>query len=100
MDNLSLEINALQEFCNIIYEEITSCISTGRNYKYVYFQVDEDEMQNFFKDNKKFILGVDKVYATSEIRYEDVRKANSVYGNIIQESLAKARERFAQIDIV
>ena len=45
-------------------------------------------------------MRVDKVYATSEIRYEDVRKANSVYGNIIQESLAKARERFAQIDIV
>lgn len=98
--NASLKISALQDFCYILYDEIIKCNISGNRYKYVYFKVDEDDVKEFCNNDKRFVLGNDKVYATKDIFYEDVRKVNAIYGDTIQQSLANARSKFSQLDII
>lgn len=96
--NSVLRFSELQEFCNIIYDEITNAATYGNQYKYVFFEVDEDDVKHFCSNDKNFIMGIDKVVALGDIKDADVEKINSVYGYTIRHSLENARNRFAQMN--
>lgn len=91
-----LETSALQEFCNIVYEKITGS-TNGRNNKYVYFQVDDVDMDEFCSCNERYVKGINKIYATEIIQSDELNKVNSIYDKDIQRSLAAAREVFSSM---
>lgn len=90
-----LEINALREFCNILYDKITGENESGISYKYVCFQADEADVEEFCDIDGRFIRGIDKVYCTRAVEEETVRRINSIYAPEIQIMLKNAREAFA-----
>lgn len=92
-----LEMRALRNFCNILYEKITGENRSGISYKYVQFQVANTDIENFFETDNHFIKGMDKVICVKEIKEETVKKLNSVYAPEIQEMLEDAREEFASL---
>ncbi len=92
-----LEISALRDFCNILYEKITGENRCGISYKYVQLQVASTDIENFFETDNHFIKGIGKVVCVEAVKEETVQKLNSVYAPEIQEMLKDAREAFAAL---
>ena len=92
-----LENNALRTFCNILYQKITSENESGICYKYVYFQMDEADVEEFCDIDDQFIQGIDRVYCTREVQEETVAKVNSIYTPEVRTMLKNARDTFSQL---
>ncbi len=90
-----LEISALRNFCNILYDKITGDDEIGNSYKYVQFQVDDSDIESFFEADDHYIKGIDKIVCVKQVKEETLKKLNSVYAPEIQEILEAAREEFA-----
>lgn len=92
-----LEIDALRRFCNILYDKITGDNESGISYKYVYFQVDKADVEEFCNIDDQFIRGIDKVFCTRKVEEYELEKINSVYEPEIRTMLKNAREVFARL---
>lgn len=92
-----LENNALRRFCNILYDKITGENASGIRYKYVCFQVDEADVEEFCDTDNRFVKGIDKVYCKKKVDEETLQKINSIYEPEIQIMLKDAREAFAEM---
>lgn len=90
-----LDFSALRSFCNILYDKITGGNGRGKGYKYVCFQVDEMDVEEFCDANIQFVRGIDKVFCMGKIEEEDLKIINSIYEPEIQTMLKDAREVFA-----
>lgn len=82
-----LEISALRNFCNILYDKITGENKSGISYKYVQFQVADTDIEEFFDTDDHFMKGIGKVVCVDEVKEETIKKLNSVYASEIQEML-------------
>lgn len=91
-----LELSTLRSFCNILYDKITGHNKSGISYKYVHFQVNEADIDDFFEMDDHFIRGINKVVCVKEVKAETVKKLNSIYAPEIQVILEDARETFAK----
>lgn len=92
-----LEISALRNFCNILYDKITGENKSGISYKYVQFQVADTDIEEFFDTDNHFMKGIGKVVCVDEVKEETIKKLNSVYAPEIQEMLEDARKEFAAL---
>lgn len=92
-----LEVNALKTFCNILYDKITGDNESGISYKYVYFQVDEIDVEEFCDFNNQFMRGIDKIFCTRKVEEKQLEEVNSIYAPEIQVMLRNAREAFARL---
>lgn len=92
-----LEFSALRNFCNILYDKITGENESGTRYKYVCFQVDEMDVEEFCDVDIQFARGIDKVFCTGKIEEEKIERINSAYEPAIRIMLKNAREVFAAI---
>lgn len=97
--NLSfMEMNSLRDFCNILYDKITGNNQHGGNNKYVYFKVDDSDLDDFFDSNEDFVRGINKIYKLKDIDIDELCAVNSIYDLEIQASLENARNEFAQMN--
>lgn len=97
--NLSfMEMNALQDFCNILYDKITGNSEKGSRNKYVCFKVDDSDLDEFFDSDRDFIRGIDKIYKLRDIDINDLLAVNSIYDADVQASLEDARKAFSQMN--
>ncbi len=92
-----LEINALRTFCNILYDKITGDNDSGISYKYVYFQVDEVDVEEFCDFDRQFMRGIDKIFCIEKVDRKKLEEINSIYAPEIQTMLRNAREAFARL---
>lgn len=92
----SLDFSDLKKFCDILYDEITNCEISKGGYKYVYFQADEKDVDDFCSCNNCFIRGIDKVYRTGNINSQELSEINSIFTEEVQLLLKNARRRFSQ----
>ncbi len=83
---------ALRKFCNILHDDI---IEDNTNYKYVYFDMDDDELDDYLELNRRFERGINRVYCIGDIEELEMQRVNSVYTQEIQSIIQKARESFA-----
>lgn len=88
-----LKTESLREFCSILYSDITS---GNTDYKYVYFNMDNDEIDDYLKYEKKFERGIGRVCFVGDAKDLDIDRTNSIYAQDVQEILQQARETFAQ----
>lgn len=89
-----LEISELQEFSSILYKRITGKNDSGVCYKYVSFQADRQDVDDFCRTNQGFIHGIDKIHCIKNVEFDDVKSINSKYAPEIQTMLQNARDDF------
>lgn len=83
---------ALREFCSILQDDITG---DNTNHKYVYFDMDDEDLDDYLEFNRRFERGINKVYCVDDIEEPEMQRVNSVYTKEIQSIIQRARETFA-----
>lgn len=89
-----IEMNELRDFCGILYDKITQ--RGKKYYKYVCFQVDEEDIEEFCRYDDRFAKGINKIYTIDKIHSDEVNRINSIYSQDIQQSIESAREAFSR----
>lgn len=82
-----MTMKELGDYCQILSDKLTD-----NGYKYMVFDVDDKDFDEFCAKDTRFIKGITKIVSTEIIRTEDADKVNSIYEQKIQEILKETRK--------
>lgn len=88
-----IEVDALRKFCDILNNKIAK-VGSGR-YKYVYFELDQDDLEEYCEEDEQFVRGINRIYVTRPKDKDGLIRVNSAYTEEIRDSLKEARKEFA-----
>lgn len=91
--NSFIAMSDLRKFCDILYAELTK--KEERSCKYVCFQVDQNDIEDFCREDHRFTKGMNKIYSIDRIKAEEVNKINAIYSIEVRKSIESARKKFA-----
>lgn len=90
-----VEWEELSDFCNILYKKVTGIQSNAGRYRYVHFQLNQEDLEEFFEVDGKFLNGINRIYSLKKIDDIECEKINFIYTSEIRQSLIETRKEFA-----
>lgn len=90
-----IELDALRKFCDILFHHVSQTNSGAGRYKYVCFQLDREDLEEFCEEDGQFINGINRIYMTKAVDKAGCTCVNAVYAKEIRDSLDAARNEFA-----